>query len=72
MVLCDFCGKSQQEVRALVANKESTAHICDECIYISIEIVAPTFQCSPTRVYEEMKSAQERAIARAQNPSEVR
>ncbi len=36
-VLCSFCGKSQEEVRKLIAGP--TVYICDECIELCNEIV---------------------------------
>ncbi len=36
-VLCSFCGKSQDEVRKLIAGP--TVYICDECIELCNEIV---------------------------------
>ena len=35
---CSFCGKSQDEVRKLIAG--STVYICDECIKLCSEIIA--------------------------------
>jgi hypothetical protein len=35
---CSFCGKSQREVRKLVAGP--TVHICDECIGLCNDILA--------------------------------
>lgn len=35
---CSFCGKSQKEVRALIAGP--TVFICNECIDLCKEIVA--------------------------------
>jgi len=35
---CSFCGKSQDEVRKLIAG--STVYICDECIELCNEIIA--------------------------------
>ena len=37
MLFCSFCGKSQNEVKKLVAG--STAYICDECIELCKSIV---------------------------------
>ena len=36
---CSFCGKSQHDVRKLVAGPR--VFICDECIDISYDIVHP-------------------------------
>jgi len=35
---CSFCGKSQREVRKLIAGP--TVYICDECIKVCNEILA--------------------------------
>ena len=35
---CSFCGKTQDEVRKLIAGP--AAHICDECVRICDEIIA--------------------------------
>ena len=35
---CSFCGKSQEEVRKLIAGP--TVYICDECIELCNEIIA--------------------------------
>ena len=35
---CSFCGKSQREVRKLIAGP--TVYICDECIELCNEIIA--------------------------------
>jgi ATP-dependent Clp protease ATP-binding subunit ClpX len=35
---CSFCGKSQREVRKLIAGP--TAFICDECIELCRDIIA--------------------------------
>ena len=37
---CSFCGKSQHEVRNLVAGPGT--YICDECSLLTIEIIATT------------------------------
>ena len=35
---CSFCGKSQHEVRKLIAGP--TVFICDECVELCMDIVA--------------------------------
>ncbi|MBI2501562.1 MAG: ATP-dependent Clp protease ATP-binding subunit ClpX, partial [Deltaproteobacteria bacterium] len=35
---CSFCGKSQKEVRKLIAGP--TVYICDECIDLCNDIIA--------------------------------
>jgi len=44
---CSFCGKSQDEVRKLIAGP--TVYICDECIGLCNEIIAEESQRSPKR-----------------------
>jgi ClpX C4-type zinc finger len=36
---CSFCGKSQEQVRKLIAGP--AAWICDECVDLCVEIIAP-------------------------------
>jgi len=36
---CSFCGKHKSEVQKLIAGP--TSFICDECIYLCLELVAP-------------------------------
>jgi len=35
---CSFCQKSQDDVRKLIAGP--TAHICDECVAVCVDIIA--------------------------------
>jgi ATP-dependent Clp protease ATP-binding subunit ClpX len=35
---CSFCGKSQHEVRKLIAG--STVHICNECVELCMDIIS--------------------------------
>ncbi len=37
-VACSFCGKSQKEVKKLIAGP--TVYICDECIELCNDIIA--------------------------------
>ena len=37
-VVCSFCGKSQKEVRRLIAGP--TVFICDDCVYLSVSILS--------------------------------
>lgn len=41
---CSFCGKSQKEVRKLIAGP--TVYICDECVSLCNEIMAEEFEAS--------------------------
>lgn len=36
---CDFCGKTQNEVRHLIEGPKNI-HICDECIELCTEIIS--------------------------------
>ena len=36
---CGFCGKSQHEVVKLIAAPKNSACICDECVWLSVEII---------------------------------
>ena len=36
-LFCSFCGKSQHEVRKLIAGP--TVFICDECVELCIDII---------------------------------
>ncbi|MDY7037614.1 MAG: ATP-dependent Clp protease ATP-binding subunit ClpX, partial [Thermodesulfobacteriota bacterium] len=40
-LLCSFCGKSQDEVKKLIAGP--SVYICDECIQLCIEIIAEEY-----------------------------
>ena len=37
MLYCSFCGKSQHEVRKLIAGP--TVFICDECVELCMDII---------------------------------
>ena len=38
MLRCSFCGKSQHEVRKLIAGP--TVYICNECVEVCLDIIA--------------------------------
>jgi len=38
VISCSFCGKTQKEVRKLIAGP--TVYICDECVYLCNDIIA--------------------------------
>jgi ATP-dependent Clp protease ATP-binding subunit ClpX len=57
---CSFCGKSQDEVRKLIAGP--TVYICDECIELCNEIIAEEYE------KEEMG----RARSKVPTPSELK
>src|SRR5216110_80282 len=56
---CSFCGKSQNDVRKLIAGP--TVYICDECIELCNDIIAEE--------WEEEKSREIRALP---NPAEIK
>ena len=39
-VRCNFCGKTQREVRLLIASDQSEAKICNECVGQCVAIIA--------------------------------
>jgi ATP-dependent Clp protease ATP-binding subunit ClpX len=45
---CSFCNKTQKEVRKLIAGPG--AYICDECIEISKDLIAPEADAQPVAV----------------------
>ena len=57
---CSFCGKSQDEVRKLIAGP--TVYICDECIELCNEIIAEEYE------KEEMGKAR----SKVPKPSEIK
>ncbi len=57
---CSFCGKSQEEVRKLIAGPD--VYICDECIALCNEILAE----------EDGDSRQFSTISRIPKPSEIK
>ena len=42
-IRCSFCGKSQGQVRKLIAGPKG-AYICDECVDICAEIIEEEFE----------------------------
>ena len=57
---CSFCGKSQDEVRKLIAGP--TVYICDECIELCNEIIAEEYE----------KEELGRARSKVPKPSEIK
>ncbi len=57
---CSFCGKSQDEVRKLIAGP--TVYICDECIELCNEIIAEEYE----------KEELGRARSKVPTPSEIK
>ncbi len=56
---CSFCGKSQNDVRKLIAGP--TVYICDECIELCNDIIA-----------EEWEEEKSREIRRLPKPTEIK
>ncbi|QJA05961.1 ATP-dependent Clp protease ATP-binding subunit ClpX [Thermosulfurimonas marina] len=57
---CSFCGKSQQEVRKLIAGP--SVYICDECVELCNEIIAEDYE----------KEISEERLKRIPKPSEIK
>ena len=58
-LVCSFCGKSQREVRKLIAGP--TVYICDECISLCNDIIAEEI---------EAEESEEKVPAKVPKPSE--
>lgn len=54
---CSFCGKSQHEVRKLIAGP--TVFICDECVELCMDIIREENKTSVTKSGEGVPSPQE-------------
>ncbi|RCL03682.1 MAG: ATP-dependent Clp protease ATP-binding subunit ClpX [Candidatus Tokpelaia sp. JSC161] len=54
---CSFCGKSQHEVRKLIAGP--TVFICDECVELCMDILHEEKKSSSNRVREGIPTPQE-------------
>jgi len=59
-LFCSFCGKSQEEVRKLIAGP--TVYICDECIELCNDIIAEEYE----------KEGLHRGGAKIPKPSEIK
>ena len=60
---CSFCGKSQEQVRKLIAGQG--VYICDECISLCQEIIEEEMLDAP-------KAAKPAAKAKLPNPREIK
>ena len=38
MIICDFCGRNQNQVKRMIEGKNGVS-ICDNCIKISMEVL---------------------------------
>jgi ATP-dependent Clp protease ATP-binding subunit ClpX len=60
LLYCSFCGKSQHEVRKLIAGP--SVFVCDECVDLCNDIIREEIQ----------ENAQEEASDRLPTPAEIR
>ena len=60
ILFCSFCGKSQHEVRKLVAGPQVC--ICDECIELSMAIVREHGQSFYLRSPDEYRDLAEKSV----------
>ncbi|MBI5511060.1 MAG: ATP-dependent Clp protease ATP-binding subunit ClpX [Deltaproteobacteria bacterium] len=51
-LVCSFCGKSQKEVKKLIAGP--TVYICDECIGLCNDIIAEEFENDETQAKDRL------------------
>ena len=58
ILYCSFCGKSQHEVRKLIAGP--TVFICDECVELCMDIIKQENK----ELYERLIDAMERVSLR--------
>ncbi|MEK7367137.1 MAG: ClpX C4-type zinc finger protein, partial [candidate division NC10 bacterium] len=56
---CSFCGKSQEDVRKLIAGP--TVYICDECIELCNDIIA-----------EEVEEERGKSLGDLPKPAEIK
>src|SRR5690606_8189316 len=54
---CSFCGKSQHEVRKLIAGP--TVFICDECVELCMDIIREEEKTALTRTSDGIPTPQE-------------
>src|SRR5262245_45571660 len=62
---CSFCGKSQHEVRKLIAGP--TVFICDECVELCMDIVSEENKSSLVKSRDGIPTPKE--IRKAANPT---
>jgi ATP-dependent Clp protease ATP-binding subunit ClpX len=61
-LLCSFCGKSQRQVKKLIAGPG--VYICDECIDLCNEIIDEELTAPPSFDLENLPSGRRRPSAR--------
>ena len=54
---CSFCGKSQHEVRKLVAGP--TVFVCDECVELCVDIIGEENKSSRAKSREGIPTPKE-------------
>ena len=54
---CSFCGKSQHEVRKLIAGP--TVFICDECVELCLDIISEESKSSLTKSGDKIPTPRE-------------
>ncbi len=54
---CSFCGKSEHEVRKLIAGP--TVFICDECVELCVDIIRTADKSGPTTEADHLATPQE-------------
>jgi ClpX C4-type zinc finger/Glyoxalase superfamily protein len=59
---CSFCGKSQHEVRTLVAGPASL-FICDECVELCIDVIEPELAEDNLELFRLMRANEESGVA---------
>jgi ATP-dependent Clp protease ATP-binding subunit ClpX len=57
ILYCSFCGKSQHEVRKLIAGP--SVYICDECVELCNDIIREELEDSGARDHEKLPKPQE-------------
>ena len=56
-LFCSFCGKSQHEVRKLIAGP--TVFICDECVELCMDIIKEENKTVPTTKSSNLETPRE-------------
>jgi ATP-dependent Clp protease ATP-binding subunit ClpX len=57
---CSFCGKSQQELRKLIAGP--AAHICNECVELCMDIIGEENKSSLKRFPTDLNRWDSQAV----------
>jgi ATP-dependent Clp protease ATP-binding subunit ClpX len=73
-LLCSFCGKSQDEVKKLIAGP--SVYICDECIQLCTEIIAEEYGLEKEASTElpkpyEIKEALDQYVIEQERPKKI-